>query len=627
MKKSSEISATLYLDHFRLKEAPFKITPMKGYFYGGGRRGEILHALLYAINVGEGIMMVSGEVGSGKTMLLRTLADSLPEKVDIIYIANPSLSGREILYNICEELGLHTDTNRPDTVRLLQNHLIERHREGHRVVALIDEAQAMPDESLEEIRLLSNLETSRDKLLQILLFGQPELEEKLDQQKMRQLRERITVALKLKPFSHGDVREYISTRLRAAGHDGVRIFSEDACRLIANISRGICRRINVLADKAMLSAYERSSMTIEKVDVKRAIRDVNFGRVQYRSEQSRRVSRAAVIGVVVGFAVLLSLGLGWHYYGGLPLNVERLYPDISESKQTSPSLTVSSVTTAPVLSQRMESPTLEAIPFSPVIAENTVEAPEEAAVAETVMMESADMSETVTMESADMSETVRVTVVEMKTETIVETQPVTQRITVFQTVAAPQPSTNSIANDRRGMFRAIADSQTGEALVGEQLAQEIALHAEQHDSAPQTRGGAAKWQDAVRPKSKIADNVRWNWMPANSYLRSRLNATQTYFSQEKLDDAHTARLLTVSQERAIFLEKFLRYFADFYPIRNVLVYPVNLSGEDQFVVSFGVYSNLHDTEVFISNIPYYFTGGRPYAQNLGVSQRESDSAW
>lgn len=207
----------LYLRHFGLREAPFKITPTTEFFYGGGRRGEILHALQYAIEVGEGIMMVTGEVGSGKTMLLRTLEEKLPEQVELVYIANPSLSGREILYNICEELELEVDTNRPDTVRRLQNHLIERHAEGKRVVVFIDEAQAMPDESLEEIRLLSNLETSRHKLLQIALFGQPELLDKLSHQNMRQLRERITVALTLKPFNRDDVRDYITTRLNAAG--------------------------------------------------------------------------------------------------------------------------------------------------------------------------------------------------------------------------------------------------------------------------------------------------------------------------------------------------------------------------------------------------------------------------
>ena len=283
---------TLYLNHFGLREAPFKITPTTEFFYHGGKRGDILHALLYAVKVGEGIMMVTGEVGSGKTMMLRTMAEKLPPESDLVYIANPSLSGREILFHICEELELKAADDRHDTVRQLQNYLVGRHAEGRRVIAFIDEAQAMPDESLEEIRLLSNLETSREKLLQIILFGQPELDDKLSQQSMRQLRERITVSFKLEPLSRSDVREYIATRLRAAGHESGLLFSDEACSHIYNISQGLSRRVNVLADKAMLSAFERGALAVSAADAKRAAADVKFSKMKYRSERSQR-SRAA----------------------------------------------------------------------------------------------------------------------------------------------------------------------------------------------------------------------------------------------------------------------------------------------------------------------------------------------
>ncbi|WOV91478.1 MAG: AAA family ATPase [Candidatus Zeuxoniibacter abyssi] len=304
---------TLYLKHFGLREAPFKITPTTEFFYAGGRRGEILHALQYAITSGEGIMMVSGEVGSGKTMLLRTLIEKLPDDTEIVYIPNPSLSGNEILYHICEELNLKIDATRSDTVRRLQNYLIEKHAAGHRVIAFIDEAQAMPDESLEEIRLLSNLETSRNKLLQIVLFGQPELDDKLRRQNMRQLRERITVALNLQPFSYRDVREYISTRLSAAGYNGPPLFSDDAGKLIAAISQGLSRRINVLADKSMLSAFERNGLSINYSDSKRAAKDVKFGKMRYRSENSKYFSRRLSVGIAATscFVLFLALGLRW----------------------------------------------------------------------------------------------------------------------------------------------------------------------------------------------------------------------------------------------------------------------------------------------------------------------------
>jgi len=310
----------LYLKHFGFKEAPFRITPTTDFFYGGGRRGEILHALQYAINVGEGIIMVTGEVGSGKTMMLRSLMQKLEDNIDIIYITNPSLSGREILYHICEDLGLRADTqHRSDTVRLLQSELIERHAKKRKVIAFIDEAQAMPDESLEEIRLLSNLETSRDKLLQIALFGQPELEDKMANQNMRQLRERITVKLKLHPFGRDDVREYIATRLRAAGYNGPPIFSKDACRLIANVSQGLSRRINVLADKALLSASSRDSLTVNYADARRAVKDVNFGKMQYRTEKSRYFSKRLTSWTTIAACAVLFAGIV-SYYLNQPLS-------------------------------------------------------------------------------------------------------------------------------------------------------------------------------------------------------------------------------------------------------------------------------------------------------------------
>ncbi len=168
----------MYLEHFGLNEAPFRITPHTEFFFAGGNRGATLEALIYAITHDEGIVKVSGEVGSGKTMLCRMLMERLPEHVDTIYLANPTLSRDEILYAIVDELGLEVAQERSTAViRALLQHLIGLYAEGRHVVLLIDEAHAMPPETLEQIRLLSNLETQRHKLLQIVLFGQPELNE------------------------------------------------------------------------------------------------------------------------------------------------------------------------------------------------------------------------------------------------------------------------------------------------------------------------------------------------------------------------------------------------------------------------------------------------------------------
>ena len=347
----------LYLEHFGLREPPFKITPATDFFYGGGRRGETLDALLYAINAGEGIMMLTGEVGSGKTMLLRTLADKVMEKMEVVYIPNPSLSGREILYNICEELGLAIDVQRPDAVRRLQEYLVEKHSQGRHVVAFIDEAQAMPDASLEEVRLLSNLETGRHKLMQMLLFGQPELLEKLGQQNMRQLRDRITVSLSLNPFNRSDVQAYISKRLHAAGYSGEPIFSPESCQMIATASQGLSRRINVLADKALLSAYERSALRVMPKDVQRAVQGASYSRMRYRSPTHRRLQKIAVGGLATA-AVVAVFAVG-------VILVSALLPD---SPPQPPNLSQDVASTAAADTATAVTETLSITPTAPAAA-------------------------------------------------------------------------------------------------------------------------------------------------------------------------------------------------------------------------------------------------------------------
>lgn len=266
----------MYFEYFGLNEAPFRITPHTDFFFAGANRGATLEALIYAILNDQGIVRVSGEVGSGKTMLCRMLAESLPEHVDTIYLANPLLSRDEIVYALADELQLTLAAERPGALLgALQAHLIERHAAGRHVVALIDEAHAMPPDTLEQIRLLSNLETSRDKLLQIVLFGQPELDEMLARADMRQLRDRITHSFRLEPLVRDDVAEYIDFRMRAAGYRGPTVFSPAAIRRLAKTSLGLTRRINILADKSLLAAFAASSHQVTAEHVKAAVRDTD----------------------------------------------------------------------------------------------------------------------------------------------------------------------------------------------------------------------------------------------------------------------------------------------------------------------------------------------------------------
>ncbi|HUL97286.1 MAG TPA: AAA family ATPase [Usitatibacter sp.] len=298
---------TMYLQHFGLREAPFRITPHTEFFFAGANRGATLEALLYAITAGEGLVKVTGEVGSGKTMLCRVLMERLPETVETIYLAVPSLSRDEMLAAIGEDLGIETagaNTNR--LVRLLQEKLIEIHAAGRQVVALIDEAHAMPLATLEEIRLLSNLETGTEKLLQVVLFGQPELDQHLALPNMRQLKERITHAFTLAPLPPREIRDYVNFRLRAAGYHGPDLFDAEVLRIIAEASEGLTRRINIYADKTLLAAFAAGTHTVTADHARAAISDTQI--VVMRRESRQRLALAAVGGLAVGIVIGFLLG-------------------------------------------------------------------------------------------------------------------------------------------------------------------------------------------------------------------------------------------------------------------------------------------------------------------------------
>jgi MSHA biogenesis protein MshM len=292
----------MYLEHFGLSEAPFRITPHTEFFFAGANRGATLDALIYSIVHNEGIVKVSGEVGSGKTMLCRVLMERLPDQVVVVYLANPTLARDDIVFAIADELELEIPEQiRPSAVlRVLQNRLIELHGAGRQVIALIDEAHAMPKETLEEIRLLSNLETSQHKLLQLVLFGQPELDDILARPDMRQLRERITQNFSLEPLRRDDIAQYLDFRMRTAGYRGPEVFSSAAIKLIASASQGLTRRVNILAEKSLLAAFAESTHQITPKQVEAAIRDSQYQSSSWNLHKSRPVLAA------LGAATLLS---------------------------------------------------------------------------------------------------------------------------------------------------------------------------------------------------------------------------------------------------------------------------------------------------------------------------------
>ena len=297
----------MYYSHFGLKEPPFKITPNTEFFFAGSNRGAVLDALIYAITSGEGIVKVVGEVGSGKTMLCRMLQSMLPDNVESIYLANPSVAPEDILHAIAFELGikLTKTADKLKVMQALQKYLLDRHEAGKRVVIFVEEAQGMPLATLEEIRLLSNLETKHDKLLQMVLFGQPELDENLNQTQIRQLRERITHSFNLTPLRPKEVGEYLIFRLRAAGYHGPHLFSESAIKKISKAAEGLVRRVNILADKSLLAAFADNGYLVTPKHVSAAIADSEFG-----AEKAKKSSRNFLILGVLG-VMLVGLLLGY----------------------------------------------------------------------------------------------------------------------------------------------------------------------------------------------------------------------------------------------------------------------------------------------------------------------------
>lgn len=247
----------LYKQYFHFKETPFSIAPDPHFLYMSGRHQEGLAHLLYGINAGGGFIALTGEVGTGKTTLCQCLLQQLPEDVDIALILNPKLNALELLANICDELGIAYEPDRQSLkvfTDLLNKYLLAAHAKGRRTVLMIDEAQNLSFEVLEQIRLLTNLETAKTKLLQIVLVGQPELKQLLNRKELRQLNQRITARYHLEALSLAETRTYIQHRLSVSGGD-TDIFRDSAARRIYQISHGIPRLINILCDRALLGAY------------------------------------------------------------------------------------------------------------------------------------------------------------------------------------------------------------------------------------------------------------------------------------------------------------------------------------------------------------------------------------
>lgn len=318
--------SVLYLDHFSLSADPFRITPDTEFFFTGGQRGDILEGLIVAAMHDEGIVSVVGEIGMGKTMLSRMLLERLrPLPCDTVYLANPVFDRDEILSAIAHDLMPEPPQgNRAHMLAALEAVLIERYSQGRRVVVVIDEAHSMPATTLEEIRLLSNLETTQNKLLKIVLFGQPELDELLDAPQLRQVKDRISHRFELQPLNATEASAYLRFRLHKAGWQGDELFDAEALKLLVQASGGRTRRLNMLADKSLLAAYAEGVLQVGAEQVARAVGD-SLPRVSrnplagaYQSVRQAASWKRWVPVAAGGLAVLVlgyGLGSGFGYRG------------------------------------------------------------------------------------------------------------------------------------------------------------------------------------------------------------------------------------------------------------------------------------------------------------------------
>lgn len=294
----------MYKEHFKLREAPFSLTPDPDYFYNYTGHQQALNVLLVALQSGEGLIKITGEVGTGKTLLCRKLLAAVAGDFQSAYLPNPLLSPIELYRALAEGMGLvvPSEANMHDLVRRITEQLFVLREEGKKAVLCIDEVQAMSRESLEALRLLSNLETDKEKLLQIILFAQPELDTMLESSDLRQLRQRITFSFNLPALDRAGVTGYVSHRLKVAGHQSGRLFDETALDAVFRSSRGIPRLVNILCHKAMLAAYGQNRQVVELAQVRMASRD---------TEDATQLARSLMNGnafyLVVGVITLLEL--------------------------------------------------------------------------------------------------------------------------------------------------------------------------------------------------------------------------------------------------------------------------------------------------------------------------------
>lgn len=551
----------MYLSHFGLDEPPFRITPNTDFFYDGANRGAMLDALLYAITHDEGIVKVTGEVGSGKTMLCRVLISRLPKNVETIYLANPSLSREEILHAIAEDLRVELTGQRTTLLlRALQNHLIDRYSQGQRVVVLIDEAHAMPTESLEEIRLLSNLESSRHKLLQIVLFGQPELDERLNRSDMRQLNERVTHSFRLDPLQRPDISSYIDFRLRAAGYRGPELFSPTAQRLIGTESQGLTRRVNILADKSLLAAFSDGSSQVLLKHARAAVKDSGFRRIGRAFNPWWLAAGGVAAGLLIGIALHFTPLLNWIGSVFGPSNAK------------------------PVAAA--------------VIDNSSGHAPGQGAAMTTPPSASAPNTSSATVTAAMPG-----TPVALQTP---------------QIAGSTQPSDPVLDKSSPATSEGKPDMMSVPlAGTGSTPPENAETTAAANPTSPSTGS-----HETPKPSPVVAsDLVPRDAVPLHGQLaRERYVATRQWLRETPVD-RYSIQLLTASEADAAGMEAFLQRAAEVVDLRQVYVYRWRANGRFSYAITYGTYGSLPESRAAIPQLPAQLRTFKPFPEAVEVIRK------
>jgi MSHA biogenesis protein MshM len=313
----------MYEAHFGLRFAPFGLTPDTRFYFPEASHQEALNTLLIALRSGEGFLKVTGEIGLGKTLLCRQLLNALGPEFVAAYVPNPAVSPRGLLLTVADELGCGGDANAApeQLLKAINQQLLANAQRGARTVLVVDEAQALSDATLEEIRLLTNLETETSKLLQVVLFGQPELDQRLRKSQLRQLRQRITFSHRLRPLSRAQFRAYVRHRLEVAGAADRTLFTEDALSVLFTASRGTPRLVNILCHKGLLAAFGPGRNAVGRAEAYDAVNDTEGTALPL-------VSRAILFTQenlgVVGLALAASLVIAWGLSSGIAALMTRM---------------------------------------------------------------------------------------------------------------------------------------------------------------------------------------------------------------------------------------------------------------------------------------------------------------